>query len=241
ETLHSILCNGKDTLEALELTWVIAAEKDSEWADSPLPMNRVTLPHVEHLDIGYMDPKEACQVLPTFDFPALHKLRLQAGGRELDSSVFVDVMKYLPVEQLDDLSLIRIYVPPGEFPDPDLVRYGGITEGSLPLLLRFIRRLGLLRKLSISLYPDTFLKFMNYRKGDTINMAGLKELWMQEHIGDSNVGIVPFLRERLELGTVDGEYIGPVLEEMTLSIRSRLYDEVKKYFGLSERTQPFLN
>ncbi|PBK80514.1 hypothetical protein ARMGADRAFT_1040044, partial [Armillaria gallica] len=150
---------------------------------------------------------------------------LQANGRELDTSVFVDVMKYLPVEQLDDLSLIRMYVPPGEFPDPDLVRDGGITEGSLPLLLQFIRHLGLLQKLSISLSPDTFLKFMNYQKGDTINMAELKELWMEEHTGDSNVGIVPFLRERLELGAVDGQF----------------YEEVKKYFGLSESTQPFLN
>ncbi|KAK0435348.1 hypothetical protein EV421DRAFT_2039132 [Armillaria borealis] len=216
ETLHGILCNSQDTLDS-------RAE------------NRVTLPRVEHLDIGYSYPEEACHVLQTFDFPALHELWLQADGREFDSSVFVDVMKYLPVENLDDLSLIRIYVPPGEFPDPDLVRDGNITEGSLPLLLQFIRRLGLLQNFSISLYPDTFL---NYRKGDTINMAILKELWMQEHTEDSNVGIVPFLRERLELGTVDGEYVGPVLEDMTLVIRSRVYDEVKKYFGLSKSTLP---
>ncbi|SJL18232.1 uncharacterized protein ARMOST_21810 [Armillaria ostoyae] len=207
ETLHDILCNSKDTLETLELRWFITAEEDSEWAHSSLPMNRVTLPRVEHLDIGYSYHEETCHVLQTFDFPALHDLRLQADGRDFDSNVFVDVMKYLPVENLDDLSLIRIYVPPGEFPDPDLMRDGSITEGSLPLLLQFIRRLGLLQKLSISLYPDTFLKFMNYRKGDTINMARLKELWMQEHTEDSNVGIVPFLRERLELGTVDGEYV----------------------------------
>ncbi|PBK60258.1 hypothetical protein ARMSODRAFT_1026777 [Armillaria solidipes] len=225
ETLHGILCNSQDTLETLELRWIIVAEEDSDtWT----------------VDIGYSYPEEACHVLQTFDFPALHELRLPADGREFDSSVFVDVMKYLPVENLDDLSLIRICVPPGEFPHPDLVRDGSITEGSLPLLLQFIRCLGLLQKLSISLYPDTFLKFMNYRKGDTINMAKLKGLWMQEHTEDSNVGIVPFLRERLELGTVDGEYVGPVLEDMTLVIRSRVYDEVKKYFGLSKSTLPLL-
>ncbi len=238
--LHGILCNSKDTLETLELRWIIAVEEDPEWAQSSLPMNRVTLPCVEHLDIGYAYPEEACQVLQTCYFPALHELRLQAEGREFDSSVFADVMKYLLVENLDDLSLIRIYAPPGEFPDPDLVRDGSITEGSLPLLLQFIRRLGLLQKLSISLYPDTFLKFMNYRKGDTINMAGLKELWVQEHTNDSNIGIVLFLRGLLELGTVDGEYVGPMLEEMTLLMRSRVHDEVKKYFGLSESTLPLL-
>ncbi len=49
--LHGILCNSKDTLETLELRWIIAVEEDSEWAQSSLPMNRVTLPRVEHLDI----------------------------------------------------------------------------------------------------------------------------------------------------------------------------------------------
>ncbi len=126
--LHGILCNSKDTLETLELRWIIAVEEDSEWAQSSLPMNRVTLPRVEHLDIGYAYPEEACQVLQTFDFPALHELLLQAEGREFDSSVFADVMKYLLVENLDDLSLIRIYAPPGEFPDPDLVRDGSIPK-----------------------------------------------------------------------------------------------------------------
>ncbi len=63
---------------------------------------------------------------------------------------------------------------------------------------------------------------------------------MQEHTNDSNVGIVLFLRGLLELGTVDGEYVGPMLQEMTLLMRSRVHDEVKKYFGLSESTLPLL-
>ncbi len=240
QTLHGILCNSKDTLETLTLRWVIAAE--TEWADSRLPLNRVIFSRVEDLDIGYMHPQEACQVFETFDFPALHKLKLQGLDEEMDSSgVFTGIMKYLPVEQLDDLSLISIHFPPGDFPDKDLVRSGSIAEESLPLILQFIRRLVLVRNLVIYPCGDAFLKYMNYGKAGSVNMAGLKELWVREYTQDPDIGIVPFLRERVELGTVDGEYVGPIIEEMTLVTEFRVGDEAKKYLKLADHTTWFSN
>ncbi len=175
QTLHGILSNSKDTLVTLTLRWVIAAE--TEWADSRLLLNRVILSRVEDLDIGYMHAQEACQVFETFDFPALHELKLQGLDEEMESSgVFLNMMKYLPVEQLDDLSLISIHFPPGDFPDKDLVMSGSIAEKSLSLILQFIRRLALPRNLLISPCGDAFLKYMNYGKAGSVNMAGLKEL-----------------------------------------------------------------
>ncbi|PBK88161.1 hypothetical protein ARMGADRAFT_1120566 [Armillaria gallica] len=238
QTLHGILSNSKDTLVTLTLRWVIAAE--TEWADSRLLLNRVILSRVEDLDIGYMHTQEACQVFEIFDFPALHELKLQGLDEEMDSSgVFLDMMKYLPVEQLDDLSLISIQFPPGDFPDKDLVRGGSIAEKSLPLILQFIRRLALLRNLLISPCGDAFLKYMNYGKAGSVNMAGLKELWVREYTQDLDIGIVPFLRERVELGTVDGEYVGPTIEDMTIVTDFRVGDEAKKYLKLADHTTWF--
>ncbi|KAK0229668.1 hypothetical protein EDD85DRAFT_133908 [Armillaria nabsnona] len=240
QTLHGILSNSKDTLETLTLKWVIAAE--TEWADSRLLLNRVILSRVEELDIGYMHAQEACQVFETFDFPALHELKLQGLDEEMDSTgVFIDMMKYLPVEQLDDLSLIRIHFPPGDFPDKDLVRNGSIAEKSLPLILQLIRRLVLVSYLLIYPCGDAFLKYMNYGKAGSVNMAGLKMLWIREYTQDPDIGIVPFLRERVELGTVDGEYVGPIIEDMTIVTDFRVGDEAKKYLKLADHTTWFSN
>ncbi len=140
---------------ALTLRWVIATER--EWADSHLLLNHVILLHVKDLDIGYMHTQEACQVFETFNFPALHELKLQGLDEEMESSgVFLNMMKYLPVDQLDDLSLISIHFPPGDFLDKDLVMSGSIAEKSLLLILQFIRRLALLHNLLISHCGDAF-------------------------------------------------------------------------------------
>ncbi|KAK0215384.1 hypothetical protein IW262DRAFT_1464989 [Armillaria fumosa] len=235
KNLYSILCNSKDTLEDLTVKWAIAA--DSQWATNRLLLDRVTLPRIKNLDIGYMHPQEACQVFQTFDFPALHNLRLQSLDDDEDSTtIFIDMMKYLPVEQLENLSFINIDFPLGDIPDHELVRNGSIAEESLPLLLQFVRRLIRVRDLALSPCCDDVLKYMNYAKGGSINMAGLKRLSLREETKDPEIGIVPFLRERVEMGTVDGEYVGPVIEDMILCMQLSMEDDIKEYFKVTERT-----
>ncbi|KAK0492439.1 hypothetical protein EDD18DRAFT_1357694 [Armillaria luteobubalina] len=98
QTLHGILSNSKDTLETLILKWVIAMEVD--WTDNCLCLKCLTLPHIKDLNIGYIHAQEACKIFQTLDFPAIHNLTLQGlPNYKVDSSViFIDMMKYLPVE-----------------------------------------------------------------------------------------------------------------------------------------------
>ncbi|KAK0477800.1 hypothetical protein IW261DRAFT_1631977 [Armillaria novae-zelandiae] len=233
-TLHGILSNSKDTLETLSLKWTIGVEV--EWADTRLLLKRLTLPRVKDLDIGYMHAQETCQNFQMFDFPALRSLTLRGlDDYRVDSSViFIDMIKYLPVEQFDKLILISIVFPLGDFPDHDLVKNGSIAEESLPPLLRLVRRLVLLRNLV--LYPSShvLLKYMNYAKEDSINMAGLKKLSMREETDDPEIGILPFLRERVEIGTVDGEYVVPVMEEMRIGMHLSIG---KEYLKVAEHTK----
>ncbi|KAK0477820.1 hypothetical protein IW261DRAFT_1594298 [Armillaria novae-zelandiae] len=214
QTLHGILSNSKDTLESLTLTWAVASEVD--WVRSRLLLKRLTLPRVNDLGMGYIDPQEACQVLHTFEFPALHKLKLRSLDEGIDSSsVLTDMMKYLPLEQLEKLDLLKIGFPPGPFPNRNLVKNGSIAEESLPLLLQFIRRLVRVHDLGISACSDALLKYMNYSKGESINMPGVKTLWLYEDTRHPEVVIVPFLRERVKLGIVDGKYVGEIVEVIT--------------------------
>ncbi|KAK0477783.1 hypothetical protein IW261DRAFT_1484075 [Armillaria novae-zelandiae] len=233
QTLHGILSNSKDTLETLTLKWVIAAEV--EWADNHLLLRRLTLPRIKEIEIGYMHAQEACRILQTFDLPALRNLRLEGLiDYEVDSSmIFIDVMKYLPVEQLEELALLSIRFPLGDLPNHDLVKDGSIAEESLPLLLQFVRRLVHVHTLVLSHCSDALLKYMNYTKGDTINMAGLKKLSIWENTKDPEIGIVPFLRERVEMGTVDGQYVGPVIEDMRLVMHLSIGNE---YLKVAEHT-----
>ncbi|KAK0462166.1 hypothetical protein IW261DRAFT_1628758 [Armillaria novae-zelandiae] len=154
QTLHGILSNSKDTLESLTLNWAVASEVD--WARNRLLLKHLTLPRVNDLGMGYIDAQEACQVFQTFEFPALYKLKLRSLDEGIDSStILIDMMKYLPLEQLEKLDLLKIRFPPGGFPNRNLVKNGSIAEESLPLLLQFIRRLVRVHELGISTCSDT--------------------------------------------------------------------------------------
>ncbi|KAK0493715.1 hypothetical protein EDD18DRAFT_1107712 [Armillaria luteobubalina] len=76
QTLHGILTNSKDTLETLTLKWAIALEVGR--SGNHLLLDRVTLPRIKALDIGYTHTQKACQVLRIFDFPALRNLQLHS-------------------------------------------------------------------------------------------------------------------------------------------------------------------
>ncbi|KAK0492461.1 hypothetical protein EDD18DRAFT_1108851 [Armillaria luteobubalina] len=212
QTLHGILSNSKETLETLTLKWAI-------WASNRLLLDCVTLPSIKSLDIGYTHAQEACQVLRMFDFPALRNLRLHSLDDDVDGSeIFTDMMKYLLLEQLEELGLIRVKFPLGDFPDHELVKSGTIAEESLPLLLQFVRRL---------------------IRG-SINMARLKKVLFSEAIRNRDDGIWQFRHERVKL-KVDGEPIGPIIEGMNPYINFCMGIEPNEWWDASLENSLTLN
>ncbi|KAK0477818.1 hypothetical protein IW261DRAFT_1420670 [Armillaria novae-zelandiae] len=131
-----------------------------------------------------------------FTFPALHNLKLRGLVEETGSStIFIDMMKYLRLEQLEKLDPLKFSFPLADFPNRDLGQNGRVAEDSLPVLLQFIRRLVRVHDLGIAACSDALLKYMNYSKGGCINIAGVKRLWLHEDMRHPEVFIVPFLRE----------------------------------------------
>ncbi|PBK60739.1 hypothetical protein ARMSODRAFT_1066331 [Armillaria solidipes] len=226
--LRGILSNSKDTLEYLELTHAIGL--DEELADPPPSESRLTLPYVKQMKLVYIDPREAQQILRAFDFPALRTLVIKSYNEDEDNrDVLVDVLNYVRVEELLDLTLVGISLPPEDFPEREL---NGAEEKSLPLILQFLRRLtrGHLYKLVLEYCCDDFLKFMNYGNesgGGKVNLSGLKGLIVKACTEDASVGIMSFIRNRLERGTVDGVYAGPVLEDLIIIVKPNVQEEAE--------------
>ncbi|KAK0492455.1 hypothetical protein EDD18DRAFT_1108844 [Armillaria luteobubalina] len=132
--------NSKDTPETLTLKWAIASEVGR--ASNRLLLDHVTLPRIKALDVRYMHVQEACQMLRMFDFPAFFNVKLHSLDDDVDGSeIFIEMMKYLPLKQLEELGLIHVKFPLGDFPDQDFMKSTTIAEESLPVLLQFVRRL----------------------------------------------------------------------------------------------------
>ncbi|SJK99173.1 uncharacterized protein ARMOST_02461 [Armillaria ostoyae] len=228
KVLRGILSNSKDTLEYLELTHAIGL--DEELVDPPPSESRLTLPYVKQMKLVYIDPREAQQILRAFDFPALRTLVIKSYNEDEDSrDVLVDALNYVRVEELLDLTLVGISLPPEDFPEREL---NGVEEKSLPLILQFLRRLtrGHLYKLVLEYCCDDFLKFMNYGNesgGGKVNLSRLKGLIVKACTEDASVGVMSFIRNRLERGTVDGVYAGPVLEDLIIIVKPNVQEEAK--------------
>ncbi|SJK99163.1 uncharacterized protein ARMOST_02451 [Armillaria ostoyae] len=217
EILRGIISNSKHTLE-------------SELGDPPPSESRMTLPHVKHLKLLYIDPREAQHILRAFDFPTLRKLIIKSHDKDEDSSaVLVDVLKYIRVEELFDVMLAGISLPPEDFPEQTL---NGAAAESLPLLLQFLRRLtrGDLFQLVLEYCCDDFLKFMNYGNefgGGKLNLSGLNILIVKGDTEDSSARVMSFIRDRLELGTVDGVYVGPAMEHLIIIVKPNVEEEAE--------------
>ncbi|KAK0480907.1 hypothetical protein IW261DRAFT_1149556 [Armillaria novae-zelandiae] len=247
ETLRGILSNSMNTLKTLVLACVVDTD-----SGSPPPAVRLVLPRVQNLTLGYRISQEVQVLLRAFEFPAVNKLVIQpseAGTGTAD--VFINVMNYLPLDQLQVLELWAAYfgsVLPGL--DPDLVKKGCITEEALPVALRFIRRLTSLRLLSLHFPCREFLKYMNYpvtRPKDgtglppnkTVNMTGLRALLIHSQHPDIDHDVVSFIRERMEQGTVNGKYVGPVMGAMTLFLSQASQADIESLgeLKLAEKTR----
>ncbi|KAK0204012.1 hypothetical protein DFS33DRAFT_1336154 [Desarmillaria ectypa] len=245
ETLRGILFNSMNTLESLEIACVVDLD-----SDSPPTGTRLALPHVQNLTLGYIVSQEVKLVLQAFEFPAIHKLTIQPSGAETETvDVFFNAMKYLPLGKLQVLELWAACLCPAfPGPEPELVKEGSIPEEVLPIALQFIRRLTSLRMLSLHFPCNMFLKYMNYpvthpKDGiepppdKAVNMSGLTGLLIQSQNPCADRGVLSFVRERLEQGTVTGEYVGPVMSTMTLflSEESQEYIESLGDLKLAEK------
>ncbi|KAK0484112.1 hypothetical protein EDD18DRAFT_1430169 [Armillaria luteobubalina] len=227
ELLQGILSNSKDTLEVLELSYVVGLY-DEEPGDSPLSESRLTLPHVKQLKLTYYHPREAQHVLGAFDFPTLCSITMKSHDEDKDSSmVLAELLQYVDVEQLLDVVLTGISLPQEDFLEQEM---NGAQEESLPLVLRFLCWLTCrnLHKLVLEYCCGDFLKFMNYRHesgGGEVNLARLHALIVKVGTEDASVGVMSFVQDRLALGTVDGVYIGPVLEHMIIIVKRNIQEE----------------
>ncbi|SJL15576.1 uncharacterized protein ARMOST_19077 [Armillaria ostoyae] len=233
EILRGILSNSMNTLEILELTDIIDWAEPSDLHPAKAPS---ILPHVHTLIIGNRTPNEVRFAVQAFAFPALRNLTIKCPLGGAESDIFVSLINYLSLDELHELKLPVTCFRETVLPDPDLVREGNITEESLPLMLQFIRRLTSLHTLELMCFRDTaeldcsscsiFLRLMNYpvtnskdERNGAVNLFGLKRLSIRAD-GHMSPEVLSFLRNRLELGTVNGEYVGPVLEKLTLSLWS---------------------
>ncbi len=234
ETLRRILWNSKDTLEDLELTYVVGLY--GLLPEPPSPDARLVLRHVTHLVLRYISFREPREVLQAIDFPALRTLSIRSLQAGLRSG---DVLKYIRVEELLDLRLVNIVLPPMDCMEGDV---RGPAEESLPLTLQLIRRLSRGHQCTLTLEDccHCFLKFMDYgreRGGGFVNLSGLKELSLQVGTEDGSKGVVSFLRERLELGTVNGAYAGPVLERLMLTMSTNVQEDLEGLGELAKERQ----
>ncbi len=77
---------------------------------------------------------------------------------------------------------------------------------------------------------NDFLKFMNYGNesgGGKDNLFRLNTLIVKVRTEDASVGVMSFIRDRLELTTVDGVYIGPVMEHLISIIKPNVQEEAE--------------
>ncbi len=113
---------------------------------------------------------------------------------------------------------------------------GGETaaEEYLPVVLQLLLRLSGGNPLTLRMTNccEDFIKFLNYGNGlsverRSVNLYGLKELVVQMRGPESSVAVVSFLRKRLEQGTIDKVYAGPVLERLLLALKDNVQEEIE--------------
>ncbi len=137
-------------------------------------------------------------------------------------------MTFVQVEQLSSLNLVEICVLPADFLEVETA-----AEESLPVVLQLLLLLshGNPHTLRMTNCCEDFFRFLNYGNGVSVerrcvNLSGLKELVVQMR-GPESVAVVSFLRERLEQGTIDEVYAGPVLKRMLLALKDNVQEEIE--------------
>ncbi|KAK0232524.1 hypothetical protein IW262DRAFT_621 [Armillaria fumosa] len=163
--LRLVLSNLADTLEILTL---VRAISKFDHGDSPVPQERLTLPHVHTFSLGYAQTiKEVELILQFLDIPTVRDLSIKdcrIGRLAASDEAFIHIMKHLPLHQIVSLKLsnIRFEVREDYITLQDVFDGNFGVEEDLPIPLRFIRKLTAVKQLSVNSPCSIFMYFAAY-------------------------------------------------------------------------------
>ncbi|KAK0199525.1 hypothetical protein DFS33DRAFT_225941 [Desarmillaria ectypa] len=172
QELVEILRLSKDTLDKVEILGAFAA-RDSEGPVSP--GNRLSLPNVRMLRLGFYNARDVQPLLYHVAFPALKALVIinmhgedAFQGRMRDvhahsiSRLFDTMIRLLPLYQITFLILRHVEFREERLPAWASVQQGCVEEKHFPVPLKFMASLTSLRHLFLISPDNATLTSMNY-------------------------------------------------------------------------------
>ncbi|KAK0479058.1 hypothetical protein EDD18DRAFT_1207678 [Armillaria luteobubalina] len=222
--LQAILSNSRHTLQVLELTGCLHATVDHS-------TQKLSLPAVHTLTVGFSYIEEMSTLLRIAEFPALTDLSLLHLEGCLNEQyvhqcemveIFRELTDKLPLHQLTSL-----YINAISFPREDLlsvttwgaVRNGTITQAQYPVVMRFISELTALQTLRLVQPDPLFLQSMNYSPPSSmLFLPSLKKLRFETSVPKDCMPIVNYWGGRIAVLKFlsGGTFTGPGLERLEL-------------------------
>ncbi|KAK0197758.1 hypothetical protein F5146DRAFT_1016623 [Armillaria mellea] len=222
--LQAILSNSQHTLQVLELDGCLPTAVGHSG-------QRLSLPAVHTLKIGFAYIEEMSILMRIAEFPALIDLSLWHLEDCLNEDrrhqsemveIFQEMTDKFPLRQLTALHIDAV-----SFPREDLhstlawnaVRNGTVAQAQYPVIMRFISELTALQTLTLVRPDPLFLESMGYSPPSSmLFLPSLKKLRFETSIPKECWYIVNYWRRRAEVLTLlsGGAFAGPGLERLEL-------------------------
>ncbi|KAK0185399.1 hypothetical protein F5146DRAFT_1005387 [Armillaria mellea] len=148
-----------------------------------------------------------------------------------DTEIVIDLMRYLPLDNLHELKVSVTCSGDTVFPDPALMREGRIVEESLPLMLQFIHQLTSLHTLE------------HGEKSGAFNLFGLKRLSIEAD-AYMCLEVLSFLRNRVELGVANGKDPCNMNTSLTSNTNASIKEsqiDLRVAYGYNTLSNPFVH
>ncbi|PBK61486.1 hypothetical protein ARMSODRAFT_660770 [Armillaria solidipes] len=219
--LQVILSNSQHTLQVLELNGSLHSGVDHS-------SQRLSLPAVHTLKVGFAYIEEMSTLLRIAEFPALTNLSLW----HLEDCLNEDQRHQCEMveafqEMTDKLPLHALHIDAVSFPREDLhstfawdaVRNGTVAQAQYPVIMRFISELNALQTLTLVRPDPLLLQSMGYSPPSSILfLPSLKKLRFETSIPKECLHIAKYWRRRIEVLTLlsGGAFAGPGLERLEL-------------------------
>ncbi|KAK0232558.1 hypothetical protein IW262DRAFT_1499062 [Armillaria fumosa] len=222
--LQAILSNSRHTLQVLELKGCLHATVDHS-------TQRLSLPAVHTLKVGFSYIEEMSTLLRIAEFPALTDLSLLHLEGCLNEDyqhqcemveIFREMTDKLPLRQLTSLYMNTVSFPREDFHSTiawDAVRNGTVTQAQYPVIMRFISELTALQTLRLVLPDPLFLQSMGYSPPSSmLFLPSLKKLRFETPIPKDCLHIYNYWRRRIAALNflLGGTFTGPGLERLEL-------------------------
>ncbi|PBK84855.1 hypothetical protein ARMGADRAFT_597058 [Armillaria gallica] len=222
--LQVILSNSQHTLQVLELNGSLHANVDNS-------SQRLSLPAVHTLKVGFAYIEEMSTLLRIAEFPALTDLSLWHLEDCLNEDqrhqcemveVFQEMTEKLPLHQLTALHIDAVSFPREDLHSTiawDAVRNGTVAQAQYPVIMRFISELNALQALTLVRPRPLFLQSMGYSPPSSmLFLPSLKKLRFETSIPKECLHIAKYWRRRIEVLTLlsGGAFAGPGLEKLEL-------------------------